>query len=835
MANIHNIGSISIESGLFLDTYSTEAKQIWVTLFDHQDDDLYDGDFTYPDSEPPRVLLEYGDVASRVVKTSHRVTASAAKTVEKKAPVVTQTVTQSVIRTTKTTSSITKYSQSSSHTPYQPVAEFEIGHEVENSNGFDVRHLEDELKSELQTTVQDLNDDQSNRHGVDNERVGAMGFLEKTHQELKGEHAQDLDDGRRLTQTADDIDRDITQHKSDINAQISGLKDQHKTVDGDTKVTKTEITKRTTENKGLQDTIDIPEDLNEKGFSKEAKTIRKENTTLYKKVDTETDALVKESHERDSLLNQHSEEVGKYNDTVYNYHNSLLKAEQARKITQDSLNKVQEQVDNFDTKNTHLEQRAQIAEIDLDVLGQQANTLRRDHESSNKIYNEHINELSDLLAHQDREINILKDGFNNVGSQIKHLNSEVDQQKVAITSYEKDMDSIKAIGYDDKIGKLHSDLKKADEIRQKHQDELENINEQWTTKMEVFRGHESERQREKDQRLADIAGNLDKLQSIQGTINELLRDLDSMSSKTVSDDNKDSVQGALNNEFENTTLKLRWANEEKDNTLRDLNDAIRLAREKDDEVREQEKRIQDLLREIDELRRLLEEKKRIIEQLERDIQLAIEEIERLKKVIEELDRRIELLRDQIRQRDFEIAQLQRELAEKDARAQQLLDALNDAPAPVLNYKAIRGDEVDEMLAKYLIDCPVPVKRLGGGFYLFGTRKIYAKIMNGKLVVRVGGGYMMISEFITSYSEHEIIKLTKICEQYGIDSIWDLDLEELYHSKSPGNRNSPGRSPKGGDASPNFNKSKKEKTMGKSINGSNRGKAFNASALVRKVE
>ena len=43
--------------------------------------------------------------------------------------------------------------------------------------------------------------------------------------------------------------------------------------------------------------------------------------------------------------------------------------------------------------------------------------------------------------------------------------------------------------------------------------------------------------------------------------------------------------------------------------------------------------------------------------------------------------------------------------------------------------------MDEMIAKYLagIDCPVPFRRLGSGYYLFGLRKIFAKILNGKLV------------------------------------------------------------------------------------------------------
>lgn len=40
-----------------------------------------------------------------------------------------------------------------------------------------------------------------------------------------------------------------------------------------------------------------------------------------------------------------------------------------------------------------------------------------------------------------------------------------------------------------------------------------------------------------------------------------------------------------------------------------------------------------------------------------------------------------------------------------------------------------------------------VKRLGGGYYIMGSKKIYCKIMNNRLVVRVGGGYMGIEQFV----------------------------------------------------------------------------------------
>jgi hypothetical protein len=31
--------------------------------------------------------------------------------------------------------------------------------------------------------------------------------------------------------------------------------------------------------------------------------------------------------------------------------------------------------------------------------------------------------------------------------------------------------------------------------------------------------------------------------------------------------------------------------------------------------------------------------------------------------------------------------------------------------------------------------------------MFGSRKVFAKIMNDKLVIRVGGGFMLIDEFL----------------------------------------------------------------------------------------
>jgi hypothetical protein len=78
------------------------------------------------------------------------------------------------------------------------------------------------------------------------------------------------------------------------------------------------------------------------------------------------------------------------------------------------------------------------------------------------------------------------------------------------------------------------------------------------------------------------------------------------------------------------------------------------------------------------------------------------------------------------------------------------------PEPRKWYIPVKGDPIDEMMAKYLNECPyyVPVKRLGEGQYMYGSKKIFAKIMNGKLIIRVGGGYMLIDEFLKNYAEQE---------------------------------------------------------------------------------
>ncbi len=62
--------------------------------------------------------------------------------------------------------------------------------------------------------------------------------------------------------------------------------------------------------------------------------------------------------------------------------------------------------------------------------------------------------------------------------------------------------------------------------------------------------------------------------------------------------------------------------------------------------------------------------------------------------------------------------------------------------------------------------------MGGGYYQFGSKKVYAKITNGKLLIRVGGGYMGIDEFMYYYGAPELNKMLAYDEL-------DLDDESAF--------------------------------------------------------
>jgi len=168
-----------------------------------------------------------------------------------------------------------------------------------------------------------------------------------------------------------------------------------------------------------------------------------------------------------------------------------------------------------------------------------------------------------------------------------------------------------------------------------------------------------------------------------------------------------------------------------------------------------------MLNEIELLDKKLADREQKILELEKELEDTDQEFKEFKNDSLECDEKIKSLQDRLENADEERARLEAEEAER-RRLEELEAANRPKPPPKQKqkYNSVKGDAVDEKMAYYLnqFDLDIPVQRIGDGQYMFGTKKIYAKIMNDKLVIRVGGGYMLIDEFLATYGQAELDKI-----------------------------------------------------------------------------
>jgi hypothetical protein len=69
------------------------------------------------------------------------------------------------------------------------------------------------------------------------------------------------------------------------------------------------------------------------------------------------------------------------------------------------------------------------------------------------------------------------------------------------------------------------------------------------------------------------------------------------------------------------------------------------------------------------------------------------------------------------------------------------------------YIPVKHDVIDKKLAEYINNYPERSKlkimfmRESEGIYQFGTKKVYVRVDQDKINIRVGGGFLSIDEFL----------------------------------------------------------------------------------------
>lgn len=75
----------------------------------------------------------------------------------------------------------------------------------------------------------------------------------------------------------------------------------------------------------------------------------------------------------------------------------------------------------------------------------------------------------------------------------------------------------------------------------------------------------------------------------------------------------------------------------------------------------------------------------------------------------------------------------------------------------ISYRPEKSDPIDVLLATTVNDLRIslPIEREEQGRYIFGTKKVQVKSVGEKVVIRVGGGWMSVDEFVQTYGMQEM--------------------------------------------------------------------------------
>ncbi len=116
---------------------------------------------------------------------------------------------------------------------------------------------------------------------------------------------------------------------------------------------------------------------------------------------------------------------------------------------------------------------------------------------------------------------------------------------------------------------------------------------------------------------------------------------------------------------------------------------------------------------------------------------------------------LELLQ-QLKEREEEIERLHDMIT-------QLQENNNYVPPDLFVYHPVKDDLVDKRLAEYINTAPAKLRnnmrfeREAEGIYKYGKKRVFMKIEKDQIIIRVGGGYLTIEEFIEQYCDSDTNK------------------------------------------------------------------------------
>ena len=668
--------------------------------------------------------------------------------------------------------------------------------------------------------------------------------VQEDHKKLYDANHSNHDERRKLTdkiiqhsKNFEDYAKDSSKYKRDLRGELDDLEDTLRRL-------KDQINEVEIENKNLNLIAETEQSIQDAKNRAEADAVNAVNRDLKELVgglaaDAEKDISYADVAERIKIDVEQN-----YRQSEGDFNKFLKQADMARLELAEDINEIKERSGQRNNDNDELRSRIEEGEVEIDRLNRSIDMLNKEIDNIKRTNDEMLKNLErDRIANENTIADLRKNSEDlrleqsKIEISIFKINSQLQYLSEAAKSGGNDI--IKK-----KVDQFDKSIKATERQTEQLRGQINNMDKDWLYRIESAVREISSQIKESGSKATTDKINqlLRELDSKQAQINELKRKRNQIERElaTVDPDGTSREIQSLSNELTEINKELMELLREKTKLYEELVVFTKELYELNILLQRNEQEIAKLRLELEALRKEQEEKRIIYEH----IKLQIEERRRvLNDLIAEINHQEEIMREleeTLQSRKDEGDELDKLLAERDAEIRRLekqLEELNKnrpvevvEPEPVeeveiiqekpqSSYVADESDEVDRLLAQYINfnTWPVPVKRLGGGYYLFGTRKIYAKIMNGRLVIRVGGGYMVIDEFIATYAEVELQKM-KAREEKGLDPIPYSDDQSSPSGKSFS-------SPKG---STQFSKTTKSNTSGSKSPGGNSSIKFTSS-------
>ena len=650
---------------------------------------------------------------------------------------------------------------------------------VEEYKNFDIDGFKSEIMHEFDKETSVLNQNEDAHKG---DGLKQISQYERLHTEHKDLQSQNLKAGEVRKETLDSIQKSTLDHDAyskDSTVEKRGLRDNITDLEDTLRRLKDQLSNSNLENKNLQLVVDTESALRGAKATAEVTAVSTVNSDLKDQVDR-IDLDIKEETEKKEEASRILQDLTtKHEDAKKSFEDLLKEAEGEKKKAEKELNDLKSQIQNQNRSNQNLNTEVEKNEKVIAKLGSEISQLNSDLnelkiknrndiqilEEQRKTHESTVTDLRTQLTKADHDSSILQILIQKTVHELEYLSSEKDKHQ--------------SQNYQKRIENFSISIEESEKKAQYLNEELSRMNAEWNDRLQrtVRETEQQIRSNENDDFAKRIEELVQLLQVKNEEINELKRRRDELEAKvdTESTEQKSDKIDEDKAELEKINQALVEALDAKNKLYDELTDNTKQLLDTNETIQKNAQEIARLSQDLEFLKKELEQKEKIVYDLRIELEQKKQLIEDLKEEVEEKKQLIEQLQQTLQDRENEAEKIKEMIAQSEAQIAELAEQLELANAPEtpdqsaekdkdresdLNYVPDTSDEVDQMLAKFinLSNCPVPIKRLGGGYYLFGTKKIFAKILNGRLVIRVGGGYMVIDEFIQTYAQQELLKI-----------------------------------------------------------------------------